>query len=186
MEAVRLEEAGGLMEWTGQVYADAPTVAAEEWIGASTETVWALVSDIQLMPELSTELQEVGWLDGHEGPCVGARLRGRSSHPSLGDWETVSTIVECAAPFCFAWAVGDPAHPSSLWRFTLRPERGGTILRQSGQLGPAPSGLSFAITAMPEKEQKIVFVRLREFETGIKANLSAIKKRAEQTGRQEK
>ena len=29
-------------------------------------------------------------------------------------------------------------------------------------MGPARSGLSIAIDAMPEKEQKIVFVRLRE------------------------
>jgi hypothetical protein len=33
---------------------------------------------------------------------------------------------------------------------------------------------------MPEKEQKIVFVRLREFETGMKANLAGIKKLAEE------
>ncbi|WP_372346530.1 hypothetical protein [Streptomyces sp. KL116D] len=32
------------------------------------------------------------------------------------------------------------------------------------QLGPGRSGLSFAIDRMPEKEQKIVFVRMREFE----------------------
>ena len=28
------------------------------------------------------------------------------------------------------------------------------------QMGPAPSGLSVAIESMPDKEQKIVFVRL--------------------------
>lgn len=48
-----------------------------------------------------------------------------------------------------------------------------------GADGAAPSGLTFAIEAMPEKEQKIVFVRLREFETGMKANLAALKDLAE-------
>ncbi len=169
------------MEWTGAVYADAPTVTASEWIDASPRVVWELVSDIHLMPELSGELQAVAWLDG-AGPAVGARFSGSNAHPALGSWETVSTVVEFEAESVFAWAVGDAGFPSSVWRFALTPRDGGTVLAQSGQLGPAPSGLSFAIAAMPEKEQKIVFVRLREFEAGIRANLAAVKERAERVG----
>jgi ligand-binding SRPBCC domain-containing protein len=177
------------MEWTGQVYADQPVVAAETFIEAPPERVWALISDIFLMPELSTELQEVRWLDGatdpgdaeprDAGPAAGRRFTGRSAHPSMGEWETVSTITECDEPNRFAWAVGDPEYPSSTWRFTVRPEGTGTVLEQSTRMGPARSGLNLAIDAMPDKEQKIVFVRLREYETGIKHNLAAIKERAE-------
>jgi hypothetical protein len=47
------------------------------------------------------------------------------------------------------------------------------------QMGPARSGLSFAIDRMPEKEQKIVFVRMREFEQNMAATLAHIKKLAE-------
>ena len=47
------------MEWTGAVYADAPTVEVSTWIDASPERVWELVSDINVMPECSTELQRV-------------------------------------------------------------------------------------------------------------------------------
>ncbi|WP_369741841.1 hypothetical protein [Mycobacterium servetii] len=47
------------------------------------------------------------------------------------------------------------------------------------QMGPGRSGLSVAIDAMPDKEQKIVFVRLREFEAAIDKTLSAIKRLAE-------
>jgi len=172
------------MEWTGQVYADQPEVAAETFIEAPPERVWALVSDIYMMPGLSAELQEVRWLDGaaQDGaaaPAVGRRFAGRSAHPSMGEWETVSTIVECDEPHRFAWAIGDPEQPSSTWRFTLRPEGTGTVLEQWTRMGPARSGLSLAIDAMPDKEAKIVFVRLREFETGMKQNLAAIKERAE-------
>jgi uncharacterized protein YndB with AHSA1/START domain len=167
------------MKWTGQVYADTPTVAVQTHIEASPERVWALVSDIHLMPRLSTELQEVEWLDGVTGPAVGHRFVGRNAHEALGNWETTSTIVEYDEPRRFGWAVGDPDHPWSIWRFTLRREGTGTILEQWTQMGPARSGLSFAIDAMPDKEQKIVFVRLREFETGFTANLAAIKNLAE-------
>lgn len=167
------------MEWTGQVYADTPTVAVQTYIEAPPERVWALVSDIRLMPELSAELQEVQWLDGATGPGLGHRFLGRNAHPALGTWETTSTITEHDEPRRFTWAVGDPGHPWSVWRFTLRPEGTGTVLEQWTQMGPARSGLSFAIDAMPDKEQKIVFVRLREFETGFTANLAAIKELAE-------
>jgi hypothetical protein len=47
------------------------------------------------------------------------------------------------------------------------------------QMGPARSGLSFAIDRMPEKEQKIVFVRMREFEANMTVTLEGFKKLAE-------
>jgi hypothetical protein len=167
------------MEWTGQVYADTPTVAAEIYVEAPPERVWTLVSDIFLMPALSAELRQVEWLGGVTGPALGHRFTGRNAHPELGEWETVSTIVECDEPRCFAWAVGDPDHPSTTWRFTLRPDGAGTVLEQWAQMGPGRSGLSLAIDAMPDKETKIVFVRLRDMEAGLTGNLAAIKKLAE-------
>ena len=167
------------MEWTGQVYADTPAVAAQIDIEAPPERVWPLVSDIFLMPGLSGELQEVAWLDGVTGPAVGCRFAGRNANAALGSWETVSTVVECDEPRCFAWVVGDPGHPSTTWRFSLRPDGAGTVLEQWMQMGPGRSGLSLAIDAMPDKEQKIVFVRLRELEGAMKHNLAAIKELAE-------
>jgi len=171
-----------LMEWTGQVYADAPTAAAGIRIDAPPGRVWAMVSDIFLMPRLSSELQAVAWLDGATGPAVGHRFTGRSAHPAMGEWETVSTVTECDPQSRFAWVVGDPAHPSATWRFTLKPDGAGTLLEQWYQMGPARSGLNIAIDAMPDKEQKIVFVRLREHETAMKHNLEIIKEQAERAG----
>jgi len=167
------------MEWTGQVYADTPVVTAQIDIEAPPERVWPLVSDIFLMPGLSGELQEVAWLNGGTGPAVGCRFASRNANAALGSWETVSTVVECDEPRCFAWVVGDPGHPSTSWRFTLRPGGAGTVLEQWMQMGPARSGLSLAIDAIPDKEAKIVFVRLRELEGAMKHNLAAIKELAE-------
>ena len=167
------------MEWTGQVYADTPAVAAEIYIEAPPERVWALVSDIHLMPGLSAELQEVAWLDDVTGPAVGHRFTGRNANQYRGTWETISTIVECDEPRRFTWAVGDPGHPMATWRFSLRPDGAGTVLEQWARMGPGRSGLSVAIDAMPDKEQKIVFVRLREWEACLRHNLDVIKERAE-------
>lgn len=171
------------MEWTGARYADKPTVEVPIWIATPPERVWELVADIELMPRMSSELQSVEWLDGRTGPALGARFVGRSKHEALGEWATTSHVVQYAPPRVFAWAVEDPEHPAAIWRFTCEPQDGGTLLRQWMQLGPGRSGLSLAIDRMPEKEQKIVFVRMREFETSIAATLEEIKKLAEDTGK---
>ena len=167
------------MEWTGARYADKPTVEVQAWVDADPERVWSIVSDVRLMPEMSRELQSVEWCDGADGAAVGGKFVGRSKHDALGEWETTSHVVECDAPRVFTWAVHDPETPTALWRFTLEPENGGTKIRQWMQLGPGRSGLSLAIDQMPDKEQKIVFVRLREFENAMTSTLAAIKERAE-------
>jgi hypothetical protein len=46
-------------------------------------------------------------------------------------------------------------------------------------MGPAPSGLTIAIAAMPDKEERIVARRLEEFEANIRATLEGIKNLAE-------
>ncbi|MFI6025082.1 SRPBCC family protein [Amycolatopsis magusensis] len=166
------------MEWTGARFADTPTIEQRIRIEAPPERVWQLVSDIGLLPSLSSELQAVEWLDDG-GPALGARFRGRNKHPSFGEWETTSYVVGYEPERTFAWAVQDPKTPSASWRFSLEAQDGGTELSQWMQMGPGPSGLSFAIESMPDKEQKIVFVRLRELENAILANLDAIKKLAE-------
>jgi uncharacterized membrane protein len=167
------------MEWTGARYADKPTVEVRTWIGAPPDRVWELVSDVELMPAMSSELQSVEWLDGANGPAAGARFTGRSKHDAMGEWETTSQVVEFEPGRVFGWAVGDPASPSALWRFRLESKDGGTELSEWMQMGPGRSGLSFAIDQMPDKEQKIVFVRMREFERNITATLEQIKALAE-------
>ena len=167
------------MEWTGARYADKPTVEVRTWIGAPPGRVWELVSDVELMPAMSSELQSVEWLDGANGPAAGARFTGRSKHDAMGEWETTSQVVEFEPGRVFGWAVGDPASPSALWRFRLESKDGGTELSEWMQMGPGRSGLSFAIDRMPDKEQKIVFVRMREFERNITVTLERIKALAE-------
>jgi uncharacterized protein YndB with AHSA1/START domain len=154
-------------------------VEARIWIDASPARVWRLVSDVELMPAMSSELQSAEWLDGAIGAALGARFIGRSKHEALGEWATTSHVVEFEPERVFGWAVENPANPTALWRFRLEPKDGGTELSEWMRMGPARSGLSLAIDQMPEKEQKIVFVRMREFERNITATLEQIKKLAE-------
>ncbi|MGE3287860.1 MAG: SRPBCC family protein [Pseudonocardia sp.] len=168
------------MEWTGARYADQPTVERSIWIDAPPAHVWQIASDIRQMPEMSAELQEAEWLDGATGPEFGVRFRGRNRHDAIGEWETTSYVVECIPGEVFTWAVGDPEFPAATWRFTVVPgDTGGTWLTQWVRMGPAPSGLSRAIAQWPDREQKIVFGRLREWEAAMAVTLGGIKERAE-------
>ena len=167
------------MEWTGARYADTPTVEVRTWIDAPPQRVWQIVSNVEMMPTLSTELQSAEWLDGSTEPAVGARFVGHNKHDAMGEWSTTSYVIECEPERVFAWAVADPENPTAIWRFRLEPKDGGTELSQWMQMGPGRSGLSLAIDRMPEKEQKIVFVRLREFEKNMEFTLEQIKRLAQ-------
>jgi uncharacterized membrane protein len=167
------------MEWTGARYADTPSVEVDTWIDSPPSRVWQIVSNIELMPTMSEELQAVEWLGDATGPSVGARFVGHSRHEALGEWSTTSEVIECEPEQALAWAVEDRDNPTAIWRFRLCAKDGGTQLSEWMQMGPARSGLSFAIDRMPEKEQKIVFVRMREFEKNMMMTLEHIKQLAQ-------
>ena len=159
-------------------YADGPTTEVEAEVDAPVERVWALVTDIDLPARFSSEFQGARWLD--DGPALGARFVGRNQHPAAGTWETTCVVTVCTPHRSFEWAVGDPGFPSARWRFDLEPQAGGaTRLRQWMQIGPAPSGLTPAIEAMPDKEERIVARRLAEFERNMRATVEGIKQLAE-------
>ncbi|MFV8131516.1 SRPBCC family protein [Streptomyces syringium] len=171
-------------------YADGPTVHSDIHIDAPPSEVWALVTDIHLPARLSPELQRVEWLDGATGATLGARFAGYNRHPLIGEWRTVSHVVELTDERLFGWAVTDadgrfgepvtdPAGRLATWRFELTPEAGGTLVRQSAELGPARSGVSLAIEGKPEAEEAIVAARLKDLRSGIEATLNGVKDLAE-------
>lgn len=161
------------------LFADTPTVEVEVHVDAPPAQVWPVVSDIASPIGFSAELQEASWLDGVTAAAAGARFKGRNQHPARGEWETTSTIVACEPGRVFAWAVGDPDHPSALWRFELEPAGGGTRLRQWAQMGPGPSGMTMVIEKMPDKEEAIIERRLGEWRQNMRATLDGIKGLAE-------
>jgi len=163
-------------------YSDVPKVEASTEVAAPPQDLWPLVTDLDLLAELSGELQRVRWLDEGERPTVGRRFEGTNQHPAMGEWTVASHVVACDEPRLFSWAVHDPADPAAVWGFELTPTAGGTRLRQFAQIGPGWSGLSVAIERWPDKEERIIERRLQEFRAGIERNLAALREMAE-TGR---
>jgi hypothetical protein len=158
-------------------YEDGPAVQVDILINAPVERVWGLVCDVNLPARFSTEFLGADWLD--EGPRLGARFRGRNRHAAMGEWETTSFVNRYVPMRAFGWAVTDLDNPSASWWFELEPEPGGVRLRQGTRMGPARSGLTIAITAMPDKEERIIARRLNEYETNMRATVEGIKQLAE-------
>ena len=161
-------------------YADGPSTEVEVVVAAPIERVWEVVTDINMPASYSSEFLGAEWLD--PGPAPGARFVGRNRHRAIGEWETTSWVTDYRPPHAFGWSVSDPTNPSATWWYTLEEADGGCVrLRQGGRMGPAPSGLTPAITAMPDKEERIVGRRLEEWERSMRATLDGIKHRLEDT-----
>ena len=127
---------------------DCPATEVEVRVDARPDEVWSWLLDVDLPARFSTEFQGGGWVEGAE-PGLGARFRGRNSHPVAGEWETVSTVTGYEPGRLFAWAVMDVTNPAASWKFELVPDGDGTILRQWAQIGPGPSNLTAIIGSMP-------------------------------------
>ncbi len=160
-------------------FADGPSVEVEVHVETRPGPVWGLVTDISLPARFSQEYLGGEWVEGSDGPARGARFTGRNRHPTIGEWETTSVVVECEPERVFAWAVNGPEHPAATWRFELEPHAHGTRLRQSARLGPGPSGLTWAINREPDQEERIVARRLDELRRNMLATLEGIKAIAE-------
>jgi hypothetical protein len=164
---------------SGPRYADCPGTEAEIMIDAPASIVWELVTDINLPARFSNEFTGAEWLAGATHAEVGSRFEGSNEHPALGRWQTTCTVIECEPEVCFAYVNGEIDSPMATWSFRLAPVGQQVRLIQSARMGPARSGLSIAIDAMPDKEQRIIARRLSEFRTNMEATLAGVKALAE-------
>jgi hypothetical protein len=172
-------------------YAESPGAQADVLVKAPQEVVWNLVVDVEKQVAWSRELQRVTWVDRGSGPAVGASFLGYNRNDLLGEWRTLSRIVESERGRVLSWVVVDvderfclPAtscvEPMATWRYDLEPAVGGVFLRQSVRIGPGRSGLSLAIDRMPEREEELVAYRVEQLRRSIQATLDAMKASAEQ------
>jgi hypothetical protein len=83
--------------------------------------VWALVADVTRMGEWSPETRKAEWIDGATGPDVGARFKGHNQRGPVARWTTTCTVIESEPGRVFAFAVGDPTAPETVWRYSFVP-----------------------------------------------------------------
>lgn len=158
---------------------NAHQVVVSTEISAPPGLVWELVTDIGLMPRFSSELQNVEWAEGFHTAALGAQFIGTNRHPRVGEWRTLSQIVEFEPERSFGWAVGSPENAAAFWRFDLEPLPAATRLSYVARLGPGSSGVTMLIAREPDRADDIIAGRLEEWRAGMAATLAGIRQLAE-------
>jgi len=160
------------------------TAAAEEVVDARPEQVWDLVADVTRTGEWSPECIRAAWLGAPGRPQPGARFTGHNRFPGGFEYEVTCVVTEADRPRAFAWVVldddGDPARPSSSWRYRIDalPD-GGSRVRQRFTHGPGASFLRAAAARAPDRAAEIIAARLDGLRANMKATLRAMKTAAE-------
>lgn len=144
-------------------------------ISAPPAEVYAVVSDVTRMGELSPECTGGRWLDGATGPVVGARFKGTNRRGPIR-WSTTNTVVAAEPGRAFAF---ETKQSGMGWRFDLEPEGGGTRLTQSR----APfRSYPFVARAFTSLLLGGVDEHTDELRAGMQATLERVKELAEAAG----
>lgn len=94
--------------------------------------VWNLVAGVRNTGRFSPEVFDAEWLDGADGPALGARFRGHVKRNEIGPvyWTTCRvTACEPGREFGFAVLIGDRAVNN--WHYRFAPTATGTEVTES-------------------------------------------------------
>ena len=142
-------------------------------IDAPPERVFALVSDLPRMGELSPENTGGRWLAGAAGPAVGVRFRG-SNRQGWRRWSTVVRVVDHEPPHRFAFDVDSIGLAVSRWAYDIAERPGGCTVTESwtDRRGPAMDVIGLLASGVRDRSAYTA--------QSIEETLAALKRRAEQ------
>ncbi len=160
------------------------TAAVDEVVAVRPELVWDLVADVTRIGGWSPECIRAAWLGEPGRPRPGARFTGYNRLGNGFEYEVTCVITEADRPRAFAWVVlddrGDPACPSSSWRYRIDPlPGGGSRVRQRFTHGPGASYLRAVSAQAPDRAAEIIAARRDRLRANMSATLRAMKAVAE-------
>ncbi len=136
-------------------------------VDASPEVVYAAVSDVRRMGEWSPETMKCEWLDGANGPAVGAHFKGTNKR-GFATWSTKPTVVAADPGREFAFDVGSDTR----WTYRVEPDGTGTKLTESFEMLRDMRWYY----ALAERWLMRVKDRSADLERGMRATLERIKR----------
>src|SRR5262245_58843578 len=104
-------------------------------MAASPEAIWELIADVRNIGDFSPETFEAQWLDGANGPAVGARFRGHVRRNEIGPvyWMTCR-VTACEPGREFGFDVLLRNRRVSHWHYRLAPAGDRTDVTESFRL----------------------------------------------------
>jgi hypothetical protein len=144
-------------------------------IQAPPDVVFGLVSDIHQMARFSPELISCRWLDGAQGPRIGARFEATNQVPGHRPWKNRPTVIAYEPNRRFAISRREPFAGELVWTYHLDPEEGGTRLTETYEVTKPISRLGWLIIERGFGGTD----RQSDLRQGIDQTLSAIKRAAE-------
>ncbi len=121
-------------------------------IPASAQTLYDLLSTIELMPTFSPETVQTRWLDGARGVAVGHRFAGVNVLGRMR-WTTTPTVTAADPGRRFAFRV--PTGAACTWSYELEPVDGGTRVTESVRAErrmPAPIRALVRLSGVRDRE----------------------------------
>jgi hypothetical protein len=157
-------------------------VRASVEVECTPAAAWALITDIGRIAEFSPECVAARWLDGAEGPEVGARFEGTNRAGDGDDaytWVRPCTVTACDRERVFAYDVGDryDGTAASTWTFVVEPagDRGCRIQQQFRHAPDGLSGLREIADSDPVQAEEIIRLRATDLQTGMTRTLHKMK-----------
>jgi Polyketide cyclase / dehydrase and lipid transport len=141
-------------------------------IAADPVKVYNLVSDLPRMGEWSPENTGGTWIDGADGPAVGARFRGSNKRGVLR-WSTTVEVTDATPGKRFAFEVTYGPVPISHWEYTFEPDGGGCRVTETWA-EKRPTWMKLASVPM-----MAVADRAKHNQRNMEATLAALKVAAE-------
>jgi uncharacterized protein YndB with AHSA1/START domain len=107
---------------------------------ATPEQVWAVVSDVTRIGELSPETFEAEWLGGATGPELGATFRGHVNRSGSGvKYWTTCRVTSCDPGRSFGFDVQGPGGGVlNTWTYEIVPSAAGSSVTESFLLSDRP------------------------------------------------
>lgn len=99
-------------------------------INASPADVFRTITDLPAMGRLSPENTGGKWLNGADGPAVGAKFKGTNANGSKS-WTTTVTVIELTPPSAFAFEVNVGPAKVARWAYAVEATPTGSRVTES-------------------------------------------------------
>jgi hypothetical protein len=151
------------------------TVEVQVQVGARIEEVWSWITDVAGVGDWSPECVYGAWVDGADGPAVGAWFEARNEYPDGYKSEVRCRVTVAKEPARFGWDVfSDEDVPFAHWEYELTECGEQTVIRHWFTHGPGDSGMRLGVLDDPARAEEVKQGRLDRLAQNMLVTIAAM------------